>query len=557
MNWQKSYDRKVLDKGYDYYIDDRVENLKLKDNVLTAFVYGNDKYNVRIIFDDDEVFETDCTCPYAEDGNYCKHMAAVLYQWENDFNKGEAHSGNKTSADDVYENSAASLVMAADSEVIKKFLIRILDNNEKLLLQFKNIVLSKVTEIDIKKYKMQIDKIVMSYSGRDDYIEYDEAYGFCNTISEFLTDAIGAMIDNENYVEAFELTNYVFVTIAEVDIDDSGGGTAELASQCYDMWYRILDGVNIKDKTLMFKWFTDRLDGSTLDYMEEYIINIVMEGFPEQEYHNTLLEFADKNVLEAKNSSDSWSGRHQYGKWALYRLSLMESSNCDWDDLERYCTEHWASTEVRKYYVKKCLEKNDYSRAVDVLKESISMDSGLSGLVSEYNIKLRDIYKMTGNTEQYREQLWQLVLNQKIGDLNIYRELKALYPETEWLIQREKVFKTLSQHHSIDDYYKEEGLYDRLLDVAINSSGLYKIDKHFDVLKQDYSAQMLKKYRSELELMAARASDRKRYNEMVSILKKMAVLEGGKDVVNEISRNWRKNYGNRRAMMDELNRLKI
>ena len=31
---------------------------------------------------DREIEEMECTCPYAEDGNYCKHMAAVLYAAE-------------------------------------------------------------------------------------------------------------------------------------------------------------------------------------------------------------------------------------------------------------------------------------------------------------------------------------------------------------------------------------------------------------------------------------------------------------------------------------------
>ena len=55
--------------------------------------------------------------------------------------------------------------------------------------------------------------------------------------------------------------------------------------------------------------------------------------------------------------------------------------------------------------------------------------------------------------------------------------------------------------------------------------------------------------------MAKYTADRKRYQEWVLILKRMLKIKGGKETVNEIVENWRVLYKNRRAMMEELNRL--
>ena len=41
--------------------------------------------------------------------------------------------------------------------------------------------------------------------------------------------------------QAFELTNYVFKTVGNVDIDDSDGGTSQVANTCYDKWKEILE----------------------------------------------------------------------------------------------------------------------------------------------------------------------------------------------------------------------------------------------------------------------------------------------------------------------------
>lgn len=35
-----------------------------------------------IEIEEDRVYDMHCSCPYAEEGNYCKHMAAVLYKIE-------------------------------------------------------------------------------------------------------------------------------------------------------------------------------------------------------------------------------------------------------------------------------------------------------------------------------------------------------------------------------------------------------------------------------------------------------------------------------------------
>ncbi|WRK55074.1 hypothetical protein SD457_09765 [Coprobacillaceae bacterium CR2/5/TPMF4] len=53
-------------------------------------------------------------------------------------------------------------------------------------------------------------------------------------------------------------------------------------------------------------------------------------------------------------------------------------------------------------------------------------------------MKLKELYKQTNNYQGYMEQLWQLVTKDKPGNLDIFKELKSLYSEDEWLDIREK-----------------------------------------------------------------------------------------------------------------------
>jgi hypothetical protein len=103
--------------------------------------------------------------------------------------------------------------------------------------------------------------------------------------------------------------------------------------------------------------------------------------------------------------------------------------------------------------------------------------------------------------------------------------------------------------------YQEEGLKDRLLAYVIKYPGLDAVSCYEDELKAEYSSQLLAKYRKELEQAAVYTSNRKQYAEYVAILRRMKKLAGGSIVVDSIIETWRKDYKNRRAMMDELRKI--
>ena len=71
--------KKILTRGREYFEDGVVRDLRISPDNITAKVIGSERYSVEIEIEDNEVTELFCDCPYAYDGYYCKHMAAVLY----------------------------------------------------------------------------------------------------------------------------------------------------------------------------------------------------------------------------------------------------------------------------------------------------------------------------------------------------------------------------------------------------------------------------------------------------------------------------------------------
>ena len=576
MNWQKLFASHILERGYDYYCDGAVENIEIGRDDIRADVVGTEDYEVEISLNDGKVTDMYCSCPYAAGGNNCKHMAAVLYECTADImdedepedtdNEDMDNDADAESMDlfepavtvcDYKKKSAAveKLVTSAERDIVQAFLVSVLAEDKKLLLRFRNMVNKCATKEDVEDYFEQIDEIADRYLGRDHFINYYQAYDFMLELEEIIDKDVRRMIDNGSHISAFHVMNHIFVLLGNVDMDDSGGETSMLAEQIYQLWLELLTKVNAQDKRKMFIWFTTHMDGSVIDYLEEYIEQIIMEEFKEPEYEQDKLSFMEEMIEKAEKKDSGWSRDYAVGKWTVTYLKTLEEKNAPEDQLEEICKKYWNNSGVRRYYIDRYFEKKEYDRVLQVLDESIELDKAYRGQVLEYIQKKKEIYRLQGNKSAYIEQLWKLVLEQSAGDLDIYKELKAQYSEKEWLIKREELFKKLPPNAHIDRLYKEEKLYDRLLAYVLKSSGLYAVQSYENVLKKEYPKQILSKYQGEVNKMASCTGNRKHYADLVALLRRMKRIKGGSEIVETIVEEWKIKYRNRPAMMDELSKL--
>lgn len=576
MNWQKLFASHILERGYDYYCDGAVENIEIGRDDLRADVVGTEDYEVEISLNDGKVTDMYCSCPYAAGGNNCKHMAAVLYEWTADImDEDEPEDTDNEDMDDDadaesmdlfepavtvcdYKKKSAAvekLVTSAERDIVQAFLVSVLAEDKKLLLRFRNMVNKCATKEDVEDYFEQIDEIADRYLGRDHFINYYQAYDFMLELEEIIDKDVRRMIDNGSHISAFHVMNHIFVLLGNVDMDDSGGETSMLAEQIYQLWLELLTKVNAQDKRKMFIWFTTHMDGSVIDYLEEYIEQIIMEEFKEPEYEQDKLFLMEEMIEKAEKKDSGWSRDYAVGKWTVTYLKTLEEKNAPEDQLEEICKKYWNNSGVRRYYIDRYFEKKEYDRVLQVLDESIELDKAYRGQVLEYNQKKKEIYRLQGNKSAYIEQLWKLVLEQSAGDLDIYKELKAQYSEKEWLIKREELFKKLPANAHIDRLYKEEKLYDRLLAYVLKSSGLYAVQTYENVLKKEYPKQILSKYQGEVNKMASCTGNRKHYADLVALLRRMKQIKGGSEIVETIVEEWKIKYRNRPAMMDELSKL--
>ena len=132
MNWMNLFEPHILNRGMEYYEDGCVSDLQIIGNTVEAEVEGSEYYQVSVELDGGEIMDMFCDCPYAAKGYNCKHMAAVLYKYE------EYLADESENEAEVYHKDSMNIVMASTvntkRQEIERLLTKIPEQDAKELL---------------------------------------------------------------------------------------------------------------------------------------------------------------------------------------------------------------------------------------------------------------------------------------------------------------------------------------------------------------------------------------------------------------------------------------
>ncbi len=134
MDWQKYFDKSILDRGYAYYNNNEIISVLKNKNQVTAKVSGSETYEVNIDLDD--LSSMSCSCPYYKGGNKCKHLAAVLFAIDD--HKYEEVIVKEERKEDEY--NIERMVNECDELFLRYFLSEIIKDNKEITDKFINMI---------------------------------------------------------------------------------------------------------------------------------------------------------------------------------------------------------------------------------------------------------------------------------------------------------------------------------------------------------------------------------------------------------------------------------
>ncbi|HMD93717.1 MAG TPA: SWIM zinc finger family protein [Trebonia sp.] len=187
---------------------------------------GNDAYDVRLSFGDGRRgVRGDCSCPFGEEGNFCKHcVAAGLVALKRGGNRPGAmpatHAGRQ---------ALVSWLSSLTKDELLAELIEIVDADPDLRRRLELRAAGQRTDVD------GIRDAVLNLLWVNDYIDYDGAGDYANDITR-AAEAIGELVEAGAGTQAIEVARDAIDWLRESlrMVDDSSGDAASAAYELLD-----------------------------------------------------------------------------------------------------------------------------------------------------------------------------------------------------------------------------------------------------------------------------------------------------------------------------------
>lgn len=201
-NWKDCFSARILDRGYEYYLNDCIQDIERTKDGFMAVVDGSREYTVTIDIDDDGNFlDADCDCPYSQDGNYCKHEAAVLYSLELDE---DDWTGEDCDVED--DESLEEIVRQMSRDELESVVLDIASYDRKIRNRILLAYSDSSSSAFLGTLKEEVRKLCTTIREAEDewYDEFNEKVeSAADELSDVLESSIRTMLDKGRSSDAF------------------------------------------------------------------------------------------------------------------------------------------------------------------------------------------------------------------------------------------------------------------------------------------------------------------------------------------------------------------
>lgn len=538
MEWENNFSKRILNRGFNYYLDGYVEDISITKNKIKAVVYGTHHYRVEIGLDGDEIKAMSCTCPYAQDGFNCKHMAAVLFEWERRVTHPEI--GHSEILDD------------ASDDDIRAFLLQLFNENPELVERFKQF---SSPDNSMDTMTNELLEIIRYYQYDHNYINTDNTVHFCENYGDVVFKWVDLLKQKNEYFKAICFLIEAHDILGSLDIDGDEGQPYDLSYSMNEAFSDILLYMDISERKESFDLLRQHFYTMKNASFKIDIVDTLLCRFIGDEYVESQLDFVEEQYDYLGKYPSIFDREYMLNLFANDYLEFLEKNNASKKEIEAIYKKYWKCYSVRMNCVQSCINDKEYDQALKYLDKCIKLDYKDQSLYKRDIEMKKDIYQKQGNREGYREMMKALVLDFRDTGIEEYIELKNLYTSEEWVKERDSIIKQINSDWFLCAIYAEEKLHKQLLDSIIKSNDKSLLIQYTRLLKDEYPKQLLHMYRVVVEKEAEHATNRSYYRQLVQDLRVMKAITGGEKVVDEIINKWKVQYKNRSAMMDELSKI--
>jgi len=548
----------ILARGLSYFRNGRVKDPdELRSGEYEFIVEGTEDYSVNIRVQNRTITEYVCNCPY-DMGPVCKHVAAAIFFLQEDElelsksvkkTKKTASKKRKTIADQVND-----LLEKIPHDELKGF-IREKTEKER---DFRNMFLASFAHFNEREsktmYVNQIKSILKTASDRHGFIDWS-ATRYVGKATYDLIEKAQKHIEIRNYKSALLISQAVLEQLVEAlqFSDDSNGDIGSNIEAAFDILYQVaLENEDEITRKQLIEYCFKAYDEEIYKGWDWHIGVLNLSAIlinTEDEAEKVLSRIDQPDLSEFEYEAS------QKIKYEVLQKTKGEQAAHD------YLEQNISNPEFRRQAIQKSLDRQDFNRANYLAQEGVQQDmQDKPGLAKEWYDWLLKIALAQDNTERIIEYARYLFIDNFRSEQDYYQVLKEQVEPGNWndfvegIIEDIHSKKRWLDPHLLGSIYIREEWWERLLNLIRNSPGLRTIEQYEKYLSSIYSNELAILYASAIEEYLENNVGRNHYQTACRYLRRMIKI-GEREQANNTISKLRENYPNRRALMEELNKV--
>lgn len=562
--FEQYIDETILKKGLSYFKKGYVsEPEEITAGVYEATVAGTEDYTVKLKIKNNTIVEHVCSCPY-DMGPVCKHVAAVLFYLQQDVlelipkaiplhNTKEKTTTKKVKKKTVSEQVDEVLEKITHDE-LKQFIREKAEHNPP----FRNIFLSSFahqnTNESKEHYSKQVKSILRTAMGRNGFIYWNQVRSVDKQVNELLNTA-QKQSENKNFRSAIFIYTAVMEEMTEAlqFADDSNG---DIGGNI-DFAFESLSNIS-----------KEKLPEEIRTQLFEYCVSAFEKRiYADWEWHIGVLKIASGILMNEEEAQrittcldEVQQSEYEKEEAQIIKLSIIRKTKGEME-VEKFIEQNLSNPNLRREAIQKALRDKSYDKAIRISKDGIKQDEkNKPGLAIEWYDWLLKTAQAQNDIEKIIEYARLLFIDNFRHEQDYYQLLKNIVQPEMWHSFVEGIIKDITTKKQWLDFdliakiYVKEEWWNRLLGLIKQKPSLYYIEHYEKHLSKDFSEELVMLYGNEVVQYIKNSTGRNHYQTACKYLRRMIKL-GGREMVEQIVSDFREQYPQRKALMEELNRI--
>ncbi len=562
-SFEQHIDPTILQRGFSYFKNGYVEEpIEISNGQYDAIVVGSEEYMVNLTIKNQQITEYNCDCPF-DSGPICKHVVAVIFYLQQDELDLQAKSKTKKAVKTKKEDQKPKKKSVSQqvSDVLEKVsheeLKQFIRNNTEQNAPFRNLFLSSFAHQNSSDsqelYQKQVKAIIRSVS-RSNYLDYSDCRKVAKDVDVLLV-AAQKQIDTANYQSAIFICCAV---LEEMNVlvqysDDSGGYLGDSISEAIGL---------LKEMSVSALPEANRIS------LFQYCIAIFEKGtFRGWDWHLGMMEIASAllktaeeaekvmTLLDGVTKSEYSRDQAQLLKYQIIRKTQGEAA------ADTFIEQNLGNSDLRHEAISRAIENDEFEKAISLCHDGIRMDEkSKPGLALDWYDWLLRIAMKQNDTPKIVEYARYLFIDNFRSSQGYYGILKSHIPTGEWTAFVEKMIADISQSKRwtnvqlLGSIYIYEEWWPRLFEHLKQDPSLNNIEYYEKYLAKDYAMELAVLYNKAIITYLEYNVSRSHYKTACRYLIRMKKL-GATLLVNNAVDQFRKQYPQRKALMEELNKV--